>query len=59
LVGGKSFGLRDREDIEAQLMEWACTLAEHWHGADYWREPILPTNSEVLSDFFRPLEGEE
>jgi hypothetical protein len=49
-------GLRDREDIEAQLMEWAIAFAEHWNGKDYYREPILPTNIEKLSDFYRPLE---
>jgi hypothetical protein len=50
-------GLRNREDIEAQLMEWAIAFAEHWNGKDYWREPILPTNISKLSEFYQPLEG--
>jgi hypothetical protein len=49
-------GLDSVEEIEAQLMEWAIAFAEHWHGKEYYAEPILPTNIEKLSDFYRPLE---
>jgi len=49
-------GLRDREDIEAQLMEWCCQFAAHWFGEGFEKEPILPTNISALTDFYRPLE---
>jgi hypothetical protein len=56
-IMAKRVGARDTEAAEDALMEWSCQFAAHWFGPDFEREPILPTNIEKLSDFYRPLEG--
>ena len=48
--------LRDRESIEAELMEWSCRFAAHWFGPDFEREPILPQSVNTLTEFYRGLE---
>jgi hypothetical protein len=52
-------GLRDRDAIQAELMEWVCTFAAHWYGPHFEGDPILPESIDKLSDFYRPLEGKE
>lgn len=58
-IMARRVGARDTEAAEAALMEWSCQFAAHWFGPDFEREPILPQDIGKLSDFYRPLEGEE
>jgi hypothetical protein len=56
-IMAKRVGARDTEAAEDALIEWSCAFAAHWFGEGFEKEPILPTNIEKLSDFYRPLEG--
>ena len=58
-IMAKRIGARDVEAAEDALMEWSCSFAAHWFGEGFEKEPILPTNIEKLSEFYRPLEEKD
>ena len=58
-IMAKRVGARDTEAAEDALMQWSCAFAAHWFGEGFEKEPILPTDIEKLSEFYRPLGGEE